>query len=280
MPTVAWAQPLKTVGLVSPGIRPAQGLDSPNLLAFRNGLSESGVEIDRSIRLDVRWAAGDMGLARRHIVELMEAGTTVLVTPSFPISQIAAGLTRTVPIVTISSDPVGTGLVASLSRPAGNITGLSYMTPEANPKRLELLKQAVHGLDRVAVLLNRKNGHEELGLAQLRGAALTLGVEIILVEVATAGDLDGAFAHLRSGRFGALFPFENPVTATHFRRMIEFANSNGLPTIFELTDFVQSGALMAYGPSYRELFARAGSISGRLLRGDPPEAIPIEQPRR
>ena len=277
--TAALAQPARTVGLVSPGSRPAQGLRSSSLEAFRSGLSEGGANLERSVRLDVRWAAGDMALARRHLVELIEGGAAVLVTPSFPISRIAAGLTTTIPIVTISSDPVGTGLVASLSRPAGNITGLSYMTPEANPKRLELLKQAVTALDRVAVLLNPRNSHEQIGLDQLRGAARALGVEIVLVEIESADDLDGAFARVRSEKAGALFPFENPVTAAQFRRMIEFANSNGLPTMFELTDFVQSGALMAYGPSYRELFARAGSIAGRLLRGDPPGTIPIEQPR-
>lgn len=279
MPAAAFAQTVRTLGLVSPGLRPAQGLDSPNLQAFRDGLVDAGVDIDRSTRLEVRWAAGDLQLARRHIAEMIDAGASVLVTPSFPISQIAAGLTRTIPIVTVSSDPVGTGLVDSLSKPAGNITGLSYMTPEANPKRLELLKTAVTGLDRVAVLLNRKNGHEELGLARLRGAAQILGIELDLIEAERAEDIDGALASIGSEKPGALFPFENPLTAAHFRRMIDFANARNLPTMFELTDFVQAGALMAYGPSYRELFTRAGVIAGRLLRGDPPAAIPIEQPR-
>ena len=278
-PAALRAQPLKIVGLVSPGSRPALELDAPNLLAFRNGLRESGVDVDRSVRLDVRWAAGDMPLARRHLSEMIEAGASVLVTPSFPISQAAAELTRSVPIVTISSDPVGTGLVASLSKPAGNVTGLSYMTPELNSKRLDLLKEAVPGLRRVAVLLNRKNGHEELGLAQMRAAAKTLGLELVLVEVETADRLESAFARMEADKPGALFPFANPVTATHFRRMIDFANRIGLPTMFELTDFTGSGALMAYGPSYRELFTRAGVIAGRLLRGSMPADLPIEQPR-
>jgi len=270
--------PLKVVGLVSPGSKPALGLDAPNLLAFRSGLRESGYEMDRSVRLMVRWAAGDMEQARQHLAEMVDAGAAVLVAPSFPISQAAANLTRTVPVITISSDPVGTGLVSSLTRPTGNVTGLSYMTPELNAKRLELLTEAVPGLRRIAVLINPKNGHERLGLVRTEAAARTLGLEIVVVDVESSGDLEAALARVESARADALFPFENPVTATHFRRMIEFANGIRLPTMFELTDFAASGAFMAYGPSYRELFTRAGVIAGRLLRGTPPGDLPIEQP--
>ncbi len=272
------APPLKVVGLVSPGSKPALGLDAPNLLAFRRGLRESGYEMDRSIHLMVRWAAGDMEQARRHLAEMVDAGAAVLVTPSFPISQAAANLTHTVPVITISSDPVGTGLVSSLTRPTGNVTGLSYMTPELNAKRLELLTEAVPGLRRVALLINPKNSHERLGLVQTEAAARTLGLEIVVVEIESAGDLEAALARVESAKPDALFPFENPVTVTHFRRMIEFANGIRLPTMFELTDFTGSGALMAYGPSYRELFTRAGVIAGRLLRGGMPADLPIEQP--
>jgi putative tryptophan/tyrosine transport system substrate-binding protein len=272
------APPIRIVALVSPGSKPASGLDAPNLLAFRKGLREAGPQPEHSTRLIVRWAAGDMRLARRHIEEVIEANAEVLVTPSFPISEAAASLTRKIPIVTISSDPVGTGLVASLAKPAGNVTGLSYMTPELNAKRLELLKYAVPDLRRVAVLLNPKNRHEQLGLAETQAAARMLGLEIILVEIETADDLDGAFARIESARPDALLPSENPVTATHFRRMIEFGNRIGLPIMFELTDFAGSGAFMAYGPSYRELFQRAGAIAGRLLRGSSPADLPIEQP--
>ncbi len=272
------APPLKTVGLISPGSRPTAGLDAPSLQAFRSGLRESGFEVDRSIRLDVRWAGGDMRLARKQLGELIEAGASVLVAPSFPISRAAADLTRTVPIVTISSDPVGTGLVASLARSTGNVAGLSYMTPELNAKRLELLKEAVPGLRRVAILLNPRNRHEELGLVQTRAGAQTLDLEILLIDIETADNLDKAFERIESAKPDALFPFENPVTATQFRRMIEFSNRIRLPTMFELTDFAASGAFMAYGPSYRELFTRAGVIAGRLLRGSTPADLPIEQP--
>lgn len=272
------ALPPKLVGLVSPGSQPALGLDAPNLLAFREGLLERGFEMDRSVRLMVRWAAGDMQRAQGHLGEMLEVGAAVLVAPSFPISQAAANLTRTVPVVTISSDPVGTGLVASLTRPAGNVTGLSYMTPELNAKRLELLKESIPGLRRVAVMMNPKNRHERLGLAHTDAAARTLGLEIVVIDVEAAGDLEAALARVASAEADALFPFENPVTATHFRRMIEFANGIRLPTMFELTDFASSGAFMAYGPSYRELFTRAGVIAGRLLRGSTPADLPIEQP--
>lgn len=278
-PAVLQAQPVsKLVGLVSPGSQPVSGLDAPTLLAFRNGLRDSGFETDRSVRLVVRWAAGDMQQARAHLGEMLEAGAAVLVAPSFPISQAAANLTRTVPVVTISSDPVGTGLVSNLARPAGNVTGLSYMTPELNAKRLELLTEAVPGLRRIAVLMNPKNGHERLGLVRTEAAARMLGLEIVVIDVEAAGDLDAALARVQSARADALFPFENPVTVTHFRRMIEFANGIRLPTMFELADFAASGALMAYGPSYRELFTRAGVIAGRLLRGSTPADLPIEQP--
>ncbi len=269
-----------TIAVVLPTSQPAAGATWRNLAAFRHGLLESGIANDDADRVLVRWADGDMRLARAHMVTLIAEGADVLVTPSFPISEVAAQLPSSVPIVTVSSDPVGTGLVTSLARPGRNVTGLSYMTPELNAKRLELLKEAIPTLRRVAVLMNPSNRHEALGLARARDAADILQIDLQTIAYDRVEELEDALLRAIAARTDALFPFENVITATHYRRIIEFANHHRLPTMFELTDFAASGAFMTYGPSYRELFTRAGVFAGRLLRGASPADLPVEQPTR
>jgi putative ABC transport system substrate-binding protein len=187
--------------------------------------------------------------------------------------------TQTIPIVmTVSSDPAGTGLVASLARPGGNITGLSTISPELSGKRLSLLKEAVPGLSRVALLWNPDVRGNLLDYRETEGAARSLGLEFQSVEVSRGEDLDRAFSAVAQGRAQALvLPAGTPALRA---QVLSLALRNRLPSIAGNRNWPEAGGLMSYGPNSHDLFRRAATYVDRILKGAKPAELPVEQPTK
>ena len=254
--------------------RPSLSLDG-----FRERLRELGYVEGRNVAIEYRWA-GTPDLFPDLAAELVRLKVDVIVAGSFPGARAAKEATSTIPIVTISADPVGTGLVASLARPGGNVTGFSYMTPELSGKRLELLKATVPGLTRVAMLWNSANSHEVLAFKELELAARALGVTLQPVEVRAAHQFEAAFSALMQGHANALIVFENVVNIIQRQLIIDFAAKGRLPAMYERREFVDDGGLIAYGPSVPEMYRRAAVYVDRIFKGAKPADLPIEQPTK
>ena len=190
--------------------------------------------------------------------------------------------TRTIPIVmAISTDPVGTGFVASLARPGGNITGHSSMSPELSGKRLELLRAVVPGLSRVAILWNPDIRGAVLDYKETEGAARSLHLQLQSVEVSRADDLDRAFSAVTTARAEALVvPAPNPLAYANPGQIVRFAQRNRLPSMYGIKDFADSGGLMAYGPNAVDLYRRAATYVDKILKGAKPGDLPVEQPTK
>ena len=189
--------------------------------------------------------------------------------------------TSSIPIVTtIGPDAVTGGLVTSLARPGGNITGLNSLTSELAAKRLALLRDVIPGVKRVAVLWNPDIPDRVLELTNTQAAARTLGVEIHAFEVRRPNDLDDAFSALVSDRAEALVVLADPVTMTHRSRIVEFAVGKRLPTMFNQRPPVEAGGLLSYGTSYEETFRRAAVYVDKILRGAKPADLPVQQPTK
>jgi putative ABC transport system substrate-binding protein len=190
--------------------------------------------------------------------------------------------TQTIPIVMgNSSDPVGTGFVASLARPGGNITGLSSISPELSGKRLELLKEVVPGLSRVAFLWNPDIRGALLDYNQTESAARSLGLQLQSVEVPRAEDFDRAFAAVTKARAQALIvPGVNPLAFANRSQIASFAQTNRLPSMFAQKEYVDAGGLMSYGPSTPDMHRRAATYVDKILKGTKPADLPVEQPKK
>jgi putative ABC transport system substrate-binding protein len=179
-----------------------------------------------------------------------------------------------------TGDPVATGLVASLARPGGNVTGMSRMVPDLGGKRLELLKEALPRLVRVAVLWNGANPPAAIVFKETQAAGRTLGIEIQSLEVRRPDDFDGAFEAARRHRSDALITVEDPLTIHHREPILDLAARQQLPTLYGLRDFVTAGGLMSYGESLADSFERAAGHVDKILKGTKPADLPVEQPTK
>jgi putative ABC transport system substrate-binding protein len=187
--------------------------------------------------------------------------------------------TSTIPIVmTDAGDPLGSGLVATLARPGGNVTGMSLMAPDLGGKRLELLKELLPGLARVAVLWNAANPYSANVFKETQGAGPVLGIEVQSLEVRGPDDLDGAFDAARKQRPDAMIAVEDPLTFTHRKRIADFEIEQQLPSLSGLKDFVAAGGLMSYGANLADLYRRAVGYVDKILKGAKPADLPVQQP--
>ena len=195
----------------------------------------------------------------------------------------AKNATKTIPIVmAVVGDPVGTGVVASLARPGGNVTGLSILAPELSGKRLELLKEIVPGVSRVAVFGNPNSPSLDLMLRETQEAARSLGLQLQIIEVRPerSGDLEGAFRTASKGRAGALNVLASTGFVTQRKKLAELTAKNRLPAIYEDREIVESGGLISYGPDRSDLFRRAATYVDKILKGRKPADLPVEQPMK
>ena len=244
---------------------------------LRQGLTDKGYEIGRNLALEERYAQGDVEKVPALLAELLALKVDVLVTVGTTISLAARRATSTVPIVCISGDPVGTGLVASLSRPGGNVTGLSLLAADYSAKWLELLKEALPKLHRVAVLWNPDNPSIVLEMARLQTAARTLSLELEAFS-GKPKDLELSFAAIANGGSDGLVVTTDASIEPSTPLIIAFAAERRLPAIYPFSTAVQQGGLMSYSADFFKLWRIGAGYVDRIIKGEKPADLPIEQP--
>jgi putative ABC transport system substrate-binding protein len=248
------------------------------IAAFVQRLRELGWIEGRNLRVEYRWAEGSSERAAELAAEFVRLNVDVIVTGGLP-AVAAKQATSVIPIVfPIATDPLGTGLVASLARPGGNITGVSTQAGDLAGKRLELLREAVPGLRRLAVLANINYAASVIEMSQVQAAARTLGLEVVALEIRRADEIARALA--LKDRAEALYVTADPLLNTNRIRIITLANVARLPTITNQREFVEAGSLMSYGPNYPDLFRRAGDLVSKILHGAKAADLPVEQPTK
>ena len=253
---------------------------APQLEAFRQGLRELGYVEGRSILIDYRWAEGDYDRLPMLAAELVGLKVEVLVTHGTPGTRAAKGATTTIPIVmAVSGDAVATGLVPSIARPGGNLTGSTFFNPELAAKRLELLKEAVPRITRVAVLLNPDNPVNGPVLQVVGATARALKVEIPQFELRGPGDFEGAFSAMAKRRVEALLIIEDGMLIANARGVADLAAKKRLPST-GFKEFAEAGGLVGYGVNFPEMFRRAAVFVDKILKGAKPGALPVEQATR
>jgi putative ABC transport system substrate-binding protein len=283
---VAWPlavraqQPAKIprIGLLSPFSPSATALWHQ---AFRQGLRDLGWVEGKNISIEYRYAEGRHDRLADLASDLVRLKVDIIVTAVTADALAAKHATRDIPIVMASAgDPVATGLVENLARPGGNITGLSQIAPELAGKRLDLLKEIVPGLSRVAVLWNPQDGSSTVSWREIQLPARQLGVQLHSLEVRSSDDFDKAFEEATSARAGAIAIMPDPVFVTNLKRIADLAAKNRLPSIFHLREFADAGGLVTYGTDRPDMFRRAATYVDKILKGAKPGDLPIEQPTK
>jgi putative ABC transport system substrate-binding protein len=251
--------------------------------AFRQGLRELGWAEGRNIVIDYRFAEGRLDRLPDLAAELVRLKVDIIVAQATPGAAAAKNATETIPIVMVPvGDPVGLGLIASLARPGGNVTGVSYSVGglEIAGKQLELLKETLPKVRRVAVLSNPANPAHALVIRELNVAARSLGVQLQLLEARGPNEFDGAFAAMATERVGALLVVADTMFVLQRTRLADLAARSRLPAAYGWREHVEAGGLMSYGPSLRDLFRRSATFVDRILKGAKPGDLPVEQPTK
>jgi ABC-type uncharacterized transport system substrate-binding protein len=249
--------------------------------AFRQGLQELGYIDGKNIVIEVRYADGKLDRLPALAAELFGLNVELIVTAGPAVTRPVKQATNTIPIVmAFDSDPVGSGFISSLARPGGNITGLSSLSPELNGKRLELLKETVPKISRVAVLGNPGNTATALNFQETEVAARAYELRILSLEVREPNDLDSAFSTMTKGRADAILPLGDSVIVFHRERIVNFATKNRLPSMHGDKAWVEAGGLISYGPDILDSFRRAATYVDKILKGTKPADLPVEQPKK
>jgi putative tryptophan/tyrosine transport system substrate-binding protein len=267
---------LPTIGFL--GATPS--VESQRVAAFVHRLRELGWIDGRNLAIEYRWAEGRNERYAENAAEFVRLKVDVIVTVATPPTVAAKQATSVIPIVfAATNDPVGSGLVASLARPGGNVTGLSNQVSETGGKKLEFLREVVPGLHRMAILANVSNPGVLLDMNEAQAAARTLGLEVIKSEIRRAEDISPAIDALK-GRADALYVCADPLVNTHRIGVNILAVAARLPTMHGLREYVEAGGLMSYGANVPDLFRRAADYVDKILRGAKPTDLPVEQPTK
>jgi putative ABC transport system substrate-binding protein len=247
--------------------------------AFREGLNEAGFAEGRNVAIAFRWADGHYDRLPALAAELVRSGVDVLVaTGGLPTIMAAKAATTTIPIVfTLGTDPVATGIVASLNRPGGNITGAQLFTASIDAKRFGLLHDMAPKVALTAVLVNPKNPNVPERSRRIEAAASILGKRIQFLHASTPQELEQAFTALGQSQAGALFVGADPFFNTSRATIVALAARLGIPAIYEQREFARAGGLMSYGTDFAEAYRQAGTYAGRILKGEKPADLPIAQ---
>jgi putative tryptophan/tyrosine transport system substrate-binding protein len=249
--------------------------------AFRQGLRELGYVEGKNIIIEYRYTEGKEGPLPELAADLVRLKVDVIVTASTPDALVTKQRTGTIPIVmAVSGDPLGSGLVASLARPGGNVTGLTSIASDLSGKRLELLKEVVPRISRLAVLGNPSNVLTASTMRETEVAAQALQVKPQILEVRGPDDFETAFQAATKGRADALIVLPDPVFTGQRRRIVDVAAKSRLAAIFYTKEFVEAGGLMSYGPNFSDLFRRAATYVDKILKGAKPADLPVEQPTK
>ena len=255
--------------------------DAPMWHSFRQALREFGYVEGQSINYEYRYSEGVPDRLAAVVGELVRRPVDLIAAYGTPPIEAAKAATTTIPIVMIGvGDPVRVGLVASLARPGGNITGNTVLSPDLGPKRLQMLREAIANVSRVAFLINPDNASNLATLAEMKIAAPAAGIVLIPVEVRGVGDFEPAFAAMLRERPDAVMVTNDPFHQHHIGRIIEFLASNRLPSMYQAKENVFAGGLLAYGASVPDLFRRAAGYVHRILQGTKPGDLPVELPTK
>jgi putative tryptophan/tyrosine transport system substrate-binding protein len=273
------AQPKKVprIGLLVPSSASA---NSTRREAFLQGLRDLGFVEGKNIAIEYRYTEGEVDRLPELAAELVRLNVDVIVTGAISSVQAAKKATATIPIVFASvGEAVDSGLVSSLARPGGNATGLTFLAPELDGKRLELLKEAFPKVTRVAFLLRVPVVRGD-PLKEAEAVAKTLGLRVQSVGVKGPDDFESAFKAAKSGGAEALLVISNPLSNTHRARIVDLAAKHRLPGIYPAIDFVEAGGLMSYGPDILDNWRRAATYVDKILKGTNPGDLPVEQPKK
>jgi putative tryptophan/tyrosine transport system substrate-binding protein len=254
---------------------------APFLAAFRRGLNEAGFVEGRNVAIEYRWAGGHYDRLPALAGELVRAPVAALVATGVTAAVAAKAATSTVPIVfNTGGDPVRFGLVASLNRPGGNVTGVASLGKVLVAKRFELLRELVPKADPIAFLVNPSNAVVELDTSDAQAAAAALGQKLIVLKAGSESDIDMAFATIAEQRGGGLLQQLDPFLQSRRDQLVALAARYALPAIYERRDFATVGGLMSYGASFSDALRLVGNYTGRILKGEKPADLPVQQPTK
>jgi putative ABC transport system substrate-binding protein len=264
------------IGFINVG--PA-GPNSPNVAAFREGMRELGYVDGRNLTIDFFWADQRVERLPKLIGESLALRPDVIVSGGGPptIRAVKAAVSG-VPVVFITGDPISEGIVTSLSHPGGNLTGFAVLVGNYEGKRLELLREALPGVRRVAIIWNPAAADSQVGRGDAAAAASKLGMTPVWYEARNRNELEQALASARAGKLDALLVVADPVLGFERKLVVEFARQNRLPGVYFWREFVQDGGLMSYGASLTAIYRRAANYVDKILKGAKPADLPIEQP--
>jgi len=267
---------MPVIGFVN--IASAKGYAS-QLSAFLKGLSEAGYVDGRNVAIEYRWAEGQADRLPALVADLVQRRVAVIAATSTQAALAATKASSTIPIVfTTADDPVRRGLVASLNRPGGNVTGVTHANVDIGPKRLQLLHELVPTARVIAALVNPANPRiAETNTKVLRAAARTVGLELLILNASTERDFDGVFAKLTQLRAGGLVISPDPLFASKIEQLAELTLRHAVPTVYSGREFVLAGGLLSYGGADTDAYRLAGNYVGRILTGEKPADLPVQQ---
>jgi len=256
------------------------GRDQPHLESFKQGLREHGYTEGKNIVLIYRYAEGKQERLADLAAELVSEKVVIIVTTAAISALAARRVTRTIPIVMTTGNPLETGLADSLAKPGGNVTGLSVMLSDLSIKRLELLKESFPKKTRVAALWSPIEREAVVGIKETTEAARALSLRLHVLDIKSADDIDHAFNAMTKARDSALVVILSPLVTLNSKRIVDLALKHRLPGIYPTRQFVEEGGLMAYGPLISDLYRRAATYVDKILKGRTPADLPIEQPMK
>jgi putative ABC transport system substrate-binding protein len=246
--------------------------------AFRQGLKETGYIEGQNVVIEYRWAEGHLDRLPALVADLVRRQVSVIAATSTPANLVAKNATSTIPIVfTTGSDPVRFGLVTNLARPSGNVTGVTQMSVEILAKRIEIAHDLVPTATIMAVLVNPTDPLADFEVRDAQAAALTLGLKIQVLRAGTEAEIDDAFTAVQKLRAGVFVVATSVLFNGHIEQMATFAIRNLVPTIYEYRQFVTAGGLLSYGPELTDSYRLAGVYTGRILKGEKPADLPVQQ---
>jgi putative tryptophan/tyrosine transport system substrate-binding protein len=251
---------------------------APMVAAFRQGLKEAGYVDGQNVAIEYHWADGQYERLPTLAADLVRRKVSVIAATSTPANLVAQAATSTIPIVfTTASDPVQLGLVASLGRPGGNVTGATQLSVEVGPKRLELAHELIPTATAVALLVNPTNPSADTLSKALLAAALTRGLQLHILRASTESEIDAAFTSLVKMRAGVLVIGTDAFFNSQSRHLAALALRHSVPAIYQYGDFTAAGGLLSYGGSVKESYRLAGVYTGRILKGEKPADLPVQQ---
>ena len=249
--------------------------------AFRQGLRELGYVEGKNVVIEHRWADGKLDRLPALAAELVRLKVDIIVSAGPTVTRVAKEATVTIPIVMgFDDDPVGSEFVASLARPGGNITGLSALSPELSGKQLELLKEIIPRLSRVAVVGSSTHPGTAQSLKELELATAALKVQLQILDILDPKEIEATFRAASKGRADAVIVLTSVVTNSNRKQIVDVAAKNRLPAIYYTAEWVEAGGLMTYGASFTDLFRRAATYVDKILKGTKPADLPVEQPMK